>query len=287
VLAFFVSKAFLISVGINIILALSLYIPFSAGQWSLGIGAFMSMGAYAASILTVKYHLPFLPALVFSGIIVGFLGAIIAFPALRIKGIFLAIATLGLGEIVTAVFESWDYVGGLSGISGMHGTTVLNTYVIVAICVFCSWKLATSKLGLLCDALRQDELAAGSLGVNCTLVKVLAFSFGACMTAVAGALSAHYMFYIEPSVFDFNVTMTVVIFLVFGGMGTPWGAILGAVILTMLPEAIRDLMQWRMVVYGALLCLMMIFRPNGLITKDTIGTFKKIMKIEKWRALAR
>ena len=204
------SKAFLITVGINIILALSLYIPFSAGQWSLGIGAFMSLGAYSASLLTVRYNVPFLVALPISGILVGLLGAVIAFPALRIKGIFLAIATLGIGKIVTAVFESWNYVGGLSGMSGMRGTTVANTYAIAAVCILVSWMLANSRFGLLCDALRQDEVAADSLGVHCTQVKVLAFSLGACMTAIAGALSAHYMFYIEPSVFDFNATILVV-----------------------------------------------------------------------------
>ena len=201
------SDAFLMTVGINIILTLSLYIPFSAGQWSLGISAFMGLGAYTASVLTVKYHVPFLLAMPISGLFVGILGVIIAFPALRIKGIFLAIATLGLGEIVVAIFESWDYVGGLSGMSGMRGTTLTITYVIVAVCIFLSWKLANSRLGLLCNALRQDEVAADSLGVNCTLIKVLAFSSGACMTAIAGALSAHYMTYIEPSVFDFNAIL--------------------------------------------------------------------------------
>lgn len=281
------SKAFLITVGINIILALSLYIPFAAGQWSLGIGAFMSLGAYSASLLTVKYNVPFLAALPISGVLVGLLGAIIAFPALRIKGIFLAIATLGLGEIVTAVFESWDYVGGLSGLSGMRGTTIANTYVIAAICILVSWKLANSRFGLLCDALRQDEVAADSLGVHCTLVKVLAFSLGAGMTAIAGALSAHYMFYIEPSVFDFNATMLVVIFLVFGGLETPWGAIVGAILLTILPEAIRGLMQWRMVMYGALLCVMMMIRPNGLITRKSLQTLKRFLKLEGRHDFAR
>jgi branched-chain amino acid transport system permease protein len=278
------SDAFLMTVGINIILTLSLYIPFSAGQWSLGISAFMSLGAYTASVLTVKYHFPFLLALPLSGLFVGILGVIIAFPALRIKGIFLAIATLGLGEIVVAIFESWDYVGGLSGMSGMRGTTLTITYFIVAVCIFLSWKLANSRLGLLCSALRQDEVAADSLGVNCTFMKVLAFSAGACMTAIAGALSAHYMTYIEPSVFDFSATMLVVIFLVFGGLETPWGAILGAILLTLVPELIRGLMQWRMVVYGTLLCLMMIIRPNGLITKASVSSLKTLVGFRQGKA---
>ncbi len=286
-LGIFSSDAFLITVGINIILTLSLFIPFYAGQWSLGISAFMSLGAYASSILTVKYHLPFIPALLLSSLFVGLLGVIIAFPALRIKGIFLAIATLGLGEIVVAVFESWNYVGGLSGLSGMRGTNVANTYIIVAICILLSWKLANSRLGLLCSALRQDEVAADSLGAHCTLIKVLAFSLGACMTAIAGGLSAHYMFYIEPSVFDINATLLIVIFLVFGGLETPWGAILGAILLTFIPECIRGLMQWRMVVYGALLCLMMVIRPNGLITKDSIQKMKRMLGFKKEYDLAR
>lgn len=286
-LRFVFSDAFLITMGINIILTLSLYIPFSAGQWSLGIGGFMSLGAYGASVLTVKYHVPFFGALLLSGLFVGLVGAVFAFPALRIKGIFLAIATLGLGEIVTTVFNSWDYVGGLSGMSGMRGTTVANTYVIVAACIFLSWMIANSRLGLLCDALRQDELAADSLGVNCTLVKVLSFSLGACMTAVAGALFAHYIFYIEPSIFEFNTTMMVVIFLVFGGLETPWGAVAGAVLLTLLPELIRGLMEWRMVVYGALLCVMMVIRPNGLITKELIRTAKAFLRMGRPRAVAR
>jgi branched-chain amino acid transport system permease protein len=286
-LGLLISDAFLITVGINIILTLSLFIPFYAGQWSLGISAFMSLGAYTSSLLTVKYHFPFIPALLLSALFVGLLGVILAFPALRIKGIFLAIATLGLGEIVVAVFESWDYVGGLSGLSGMRGTNVTNTYIIVGICILLSWKLANSRLGLLCSALRQDEVAADSLGVHCTLIKVLAFSFGASMTAVAGALSAHYMYYIEPSVFDFNTTMLVVIFLVFGGLETPWGAILGAFLLTLIPESIRGLLQWRMVVYGVVLCLMMVIRPNGLITKNSLLWIKRALGFERPHDLAR
>jgi branched-chain amino acid transport system permease protein len=235
----------------------------------------------------VKYHVPFLGALLLSGISVGLMGAVFAFPALRIKGIFLAIATLGLGEIVTTVLNSWEYVGGLSGMSGMRGTTVANTYVIVATCIFISWIIANSRFGLLCDALRQDELAADSLGVNCTLVKVSAFSLGASMTAVAGALFAHYIFYIEPSVFEFNTTMMVVIFLVFGGLETPWGAVVGAVLLTLLPELIRGLMEWRMVVYGALLCVMMVIRPNGLITKESIRMAKTFLRMGKRHAVTR
>jgi branched-chain amino acid transport system permease protein len=123
--------------------------------------------------------------------------------------------------------------------------------------------------------------------VHCTLVKVLAFSLGACMTAIAGALSAHYMFYIEPSVFDFNATILVVIFLVFGGLETPWGAVVGAILLTLLPEAIRGLMQWRMVIYGALLCVMMMIRPNGLITKESLRTLKRVLKVEGHHDFAR
>jgi branched-chain amino acid transport system permease protein len=282
-----ISDAILITVGINIILTLSLYIPFSAGQWSLGVSAFMSLGAYTSAILTVKYHIPFIAAIIISGLSVGLFGVIIALPALRIKGIFLAIATLGLGEIVSVIFESWNYVGGLAGFSGMRGTNLINTYIIVGICILFSWKLANSKLGLLFNSLRQDEVAANSLGVNCTLIKMLAFGFGSCMTAVAGALFAHYMYYIEPFVFDFNLTILVLIFLIFGGLETPWGAIVGAIILTLLPEYIRGLMQWRMIIYGTLLCIMMFFRPNGLITKGSILKMKQLLKTEKHYALGK
>lgn len=270
------SDTVLIYVGINIILALSLYITLSTGQISLGQGAFMGIGAYVAGVLTVKFGWPLLAAMLAALIVTGGFGALIGFPALRLKGIYLAIATLGMGEVIRVFFNSFHYTGGLEGFSGMTGTTLGLVYLTVAACLVFTWILTTSRLGWAFKAVHEDEIAAQTMGLNITYVKVLAFSISAALAALAGALYGHFMYFINPESFGFHTSLLILFYVIFGGAETLWGAALGAVILTILPEYFRGLEQWRMVVYGVIIIIMMVVRPQGLIASSTVGKVKKL-----------
>lgn len=261
-------------VGINIIMTLGLYITISTGQFSLGHAAFAGIGAYVASLLTVNFHWSLVPAMLVAAAFAGIFGAIFALPALRTKGIYLTILSLGLGELVRVFFSTFEYTGGISGFGGMRGTTVGVVFSTLLVSLLAVWFLMRSPLGKAFQVVGEDEKVAGILGLNTTMLKVLAFGIGAAVTALGGVLYAHLMFFIEPAVFEYNHSVLLLIFLVFGGLETMWGAVLGAMILTLLPEFVRDLEQWRMVMYGVILIVMMTARPQGLITRQLLSGAK-------------
>lgn len=254
-------------IGINIIMTLGLYVTISTGQFSLGHAAFAGIGAYAASVLTVNFHWSLVPAMLVAAVFSGVFGAIFAVPALRTKGIYLTILSLGLGEVVRVFFSTFDYTGGVAGFGGMRGTTPGVVLITVLISLTVVWILMRSPLGQAFQVVGEDETVAGALGLNTTMLKVLAFGFGAAVTALGGALYAHLMFFIEPGAFNYGHSVLLLIFLVFGGYETMWGAVLGAVVLTLLPEYVRGLDEWRMAMYGLILVIMMVVRPQGLLTR--------------------
>lgn len=256
--------------GINIILALSLYITISTGQLSLGHAAFMGVGAYTSSVLTVQFGLPLITAMLISAVSAGMLGFLIGFPALRIKGIYLAICTLGFGEIIQVCMRNIEYIGGASGYSGMSGTTlplVLLTALLVLLFIL---YMNTTRMGWAFKAVEQDEVAAQSMGLNVTFFKISAFTISAAIAGIAGSLYAHFMFFIDPHGFGFHHSLLILFFVLFGGTQTPWGAVVGAFTLTLIPELFRGLAEWRMLIYGLIIIMMMIIRPQGLITEPTI-----------------
>lgn len=261
-------------IGINVIMTLGLYITISTGQFSLGHAAFAGIGAYVASVLSVNMHWHLVPAMLVASAFAGVFGAIFAIPALRTKGIYLTILSLGLGELVRVFLSTFEYTGGISGFGGMRGTTPGLVFSTLLVSLFVVWYLMRSPLGLAFQVVGEDEKVAGTLGLNTTMLKVLAFGIGAAVTALGGALYAHLMFFIEPAVFEYNHSVLLLIFLVFGGLETMWGAVLGAVVLTLLPEYVRDLEQWRMAMYGLILIIMMTVRPQGLLTRHLISRAK-------------
>ncbi|MHB8170527.1 MAG: branched-chain amino acid ABC transporter permease [Thermincolia bacterium] len=266
-----------IYVGINIILALSLYITLSTGQISLGQGAFMGIGAYTAGVLTVKMGWPLLLAMVVAAVFTAGVGIAVGFPALRLRGIYLGIATLGIGEMVRVFLNNFHYTGALEGFSGMSGTSMWLVYLMVVLCILFTWRLTNSRLGWAFKAVHEDEIAAQTMGLNITYVKLTAFGISAAMAALAGGLYGHFMYYIHPENFGFHTSLLILFYVIFGGVATYWGAVIGAAILTVLPEYIRELDQWRMVVYGIIIIIMMIVRPEGLISGSTMAKGKKLM----------
>lgn len=265
-------------VGVNIILALSLYITFAAGQFSLGVVAFMAIGAYLSSIMTVKFGCSIYVAMILAGIASGFFGILIAYPAIRLRGFYLAIASIGLIEIVRVFFKNFEYTGGSAGFPGMVGTTIPLLYTVVGICLVFTWKLENSRIGLNFEAIKENDLVAESLGIDSTYFKVVAFGIGAVMAGLGGALYAHYMFFIDPHSFGFHRALVILLYLVFGGLESMWGAVIGALVLTILPEIIPGLGEWRMIFYGLILIFVMNLRPQGVISRIFVKRVESLAK---------
>ena len=256
--------------GVNIIMAWSFYIIISTGQLSVGNSAFMAIGAYAAGVATVNFKVPLVIALVLSLVIGALSGLIVGFPALRVRGIYLAMMTIGIEEVVQSSLRNFQYVGGAMGFKGMRGVTVWIVFVAVVGLALFIWRLESSRLGRSFSAVRDDEMVASTMGLNTTYIKVLAFSIGAAMASLAGALYAHYMMFIAPEHFDIWQSFLPTFFVILGGVQTFWGAAIGAIILTVIPEYFRPLKEWRIIVYGLIIVAMMAYRPEGLISRAMV-----------------
>lgn len=253
--------------GIYIILALGLnLITGVTGQLSFGHAAFMSIGAYTAALLTLKLHLPFVLSLLAGGCMACLWGVLIGFPTLRLTGDYLGIATLGFGEIVLVVFTNMQITGGAIGLAGIpRNTNIFVVYLLVAITVYCMYRIQYSRFGRALLAIREDEIAAAAMGINTTIYKVQAFAIGAFFAGLGGGLYAHLLQYLNPNDFGFARSFEILNFVVLGGLGSIPGTILGTVVLTLAPEFLRFIAEYRMMIYGLLLVVMMIFRPNGLL----------------------
>jgi len=254
-------------IGINLIMALGLnLITGVTGQLSLGHAAFMSIGAYSSAIATVNYHLPFLLGVLIGGLVAGLFGLIIGFPTLRLTGDYLAIATLGFAEIVRVQFTNMKITNGAIGFLGIQGSTTFPIVMtIVVLTIFAMVWLENSRNGRAMLAIREDEVASSAVGINTTLYKIQAFAIGAFCAGVGGALFAHTTTFIQPTDFGFLKSVDILSIVVLGGLGSIPGTIIGAIVLTAAPEALRSLSNYRMMVYGLLLIVIMIFRPYGLL----------------------
>jgi branched-chain amino acid transport system permease protein len=250
------------------------------GQISLGQTGFMSIGAYASAVCTVKFGLPYVPAVLIGGMCAAIVGFILGIPALRIKGIYLLLLTLGFGEIVRVVFINIDYVGAAAGFPGIpyQEHTLLYAYGTVLILIIFFNRLRKSRMGRACQAVGNDEDAAEVIGVNITAVKLIAFSGGAFIAGIGGGIFAHYQEYIEPLMFDVMHAVELIVFTIFGGIQIFWGPIFGAFVLTLVPEFLRVIQEWRMELYGALLILMMIVRPQGIISLNSVRSIENALR---------
>jgi len=266
--------------GIYIIMALSFYLPFITGQISLAQAGFMAIGAYGSAVCTAKWGIPYVPAVLFGGVIAGVLGFVLGVPALRIKGIYLLLLTLGFGEIIRVVFINFNYVGAAEGFPGIpyQKYTGLYAYAVIFILIIFFSRLRNSRMGRAFQAIGNDETAAEVLGVNITSAKLMAFSVGAFIAGIGGGIFAHYQEYIEPLMFGVMHAVEFIVFVIFGGIQIFWGPIFGAFVLTLLPEFFRAIQEWRMEIYGVLLIVMMIIRPQGVIGLDTIQAIEKLFQ---------
>ena len=256
----------LIFAGINIILAASLnLINGYTGQFSLGHAGFMAVGAYVGVVLTTNFQMAFPVAILAGGVTAGLLGALIGLPTLRLRGDYLAIATLGLGEIVRIVIINVPYVGGAAGFKGIqHLTDFTWVFFLMLATLFLIKNFVNSRHGRACLAIRENEIAAESMGVNTTVYKVLAFTIGAFFAGVAGVLFGHNMYILSPASFTFMQSFNILIMVVMGGLGSMTGSIAGALVVTFLSAALASFPNARMIIYALALILLMFYRPQGL-----------------------
>lgn len=253
--------------GINIILAVSLnLINGFTGQLSLGHAGFMAIGAFASVIMTTLLEYPFIIGIIIAMLAAAVAGFIIGVPTLRLKGDYLAIATLGFGEIIRVVLQNIDYIGGPAGISGIAKMTtwpVLFAAVVVTIVVIVN--MINSSYGRAIISVREDEVAAEIMGINTTKYKVLAFVVGAAFAGLAGALYAHYFYIVKPETFNFLKSFDILVMVVLGGLGSTTGAVIAAMFITVLNAFLQEYAAVRMIIYALILIIVMIYRPQGLL----------------------
>ncbi|NYE23262.1 branched-chain amino acid ABC transporter permease [Pigmentiphaga litoralis] len=255
-----------LSLGTNALLALSIWLTLACGMLAMANAAFMGIGAYTAAILTTNYEVSF-PVALLGGMAAPMLVAfIIGKPTLRLSGVYLAMATLGFGEVVRVFIlntESWT--GGALGLNGIPqqtewwhvGLAVLLTLVLL-------YRLRRSKIGRAFEAIKEDETAAGLMGVDVNNTKLLAFVLGALLAGLAGALNAHLTFFIGPNEYGFDRGVEILTMTILGGIGSIAGPVVGAVILTLLPEMLRAFNDFRLVINGLILILIVLFLPKGI-----------------------
>jgi branched-chain amino acid transport system permease protein len=272
----------LITIGIYVILALSLNIITGyAGQISLGHAAFMGIGAYTSALLYTKAGFSFWPAFLAAGAMAGLVGAVLAIPCLRVREDFLAITTMGINFVVEAVFLYIPFFGAGMGIGGINPPSLLGVEIsktgflalvllVIVLTIAADRWLTRSWVGLAWSAIREDEAAAGAMGVDVVRFKVLAFALGSAGAGFAGSLYAHFLTFIMPVNFNFAQSMVILSMVVFGGIGTLCGPIVGAIVLGALPEISRPAMEYRTLLYGVLLLLLMRYQPSGILGEQSL-----------------
>ena len=277
----------LATICINIILAVSLNLVTGfTGQFSLGHAGFMSIGAYVGALINMEMNstLGFLVGILAGAVAAAIVGILIGIPTLRLKGDYLAIATLGMAEIIRVVFLNMDDItNGAAGLNGIpRFTNWMWLFIFTALTIILISNFVRSSHGRACISIREDEIAAESMGINTTMYKVMAFAIGAFFAGIAGALYSSYFYFIKPNIFGFMKSIDILVIVVFGGMGSITGSVIAAVVLAVLTTFLQSYSELRMIIYALLLIVIMIFRPQGLMgTKEITDLFKIVKKNEK------
>lgn len=277
------TQSLLVPIGVNIILAVSLNLTVGfLGELTLGHAGFMSVGAYAGCLFTIYCNLPvwieFPLALIIGGLVAAIFGVIIGIPALRLNGDYLAIVTLAFGEIIRSVLNNVKFTGGAGGLKGIDKTSNFTiAYILVILILIVITNVVRSRHGRAIMAIRDNIIAAQSVGINIVYYKLVAFVGAAFFAGVAGVLYGHNLGILKPSTFDFNKSIEILVIVVLGGMGNITGSVIAAIIITLLPEVLRDLADYRMLIYSIALIVMMLFSSNPTLVEFR----KKIFKTKK------
>jgi len=267
-------------IGINAILALSVWLTLYTGQLTLGNAAFMAVGAYGAALLGMRAGVPFPLGLAAGALLSAALALPLGLAVFRLRGVYLAIATIGFGEVVRVVLLTLPFTGKALGLNGIPPITQLwHIYLSLAVVAFVLWRVQGSTVGRAWAAIREDEIAAASQGIAIRRYKLAAFVAGAAVAAWAGGLSAHLNFSIEPGDFGFTRAVQMLVFAVVGGTPSVAGPIFGATLLTALPEILRPLKEYRDIFAGLILMGVIIYLPRGLVTLAELRKTRRLREI--------
>ena len=267
-------------IGVNALLALSVWLTLYAGQLTLGNAAFMGVGAYVSALLGRHLDTPFPVALLIGSVAAAALALPLGAIVFRLRGVYLAIATLAFGEIVRVVLLATPITGRGQGLNGIPPKTELwHIYLSVLVVAYVLWRVQGSTIGRAWAAIREDEIASASQGIAVGRHKLAAFVIGALIAGWAGGLSAHVTFSIDPSDFGFTKAVQVLVFAVVGGIPNVFGPILGAGLLTALPELLRPLKDYRDIFQGAILLLVIVYLPRGLVTFVDVRRTRRLARI--------
>jgi branched-chain amino acid transport system permease protein len=256
----------LVLLAVNVVFAYGGFLPLAAGQLNLGLAGFAAIGAYASAYLSNVFKLAPLIAIPVAGIVAGALALVVAVPVLRTRGIYLALATFALGQIVQAIILNLEVVGGAAGYpvaAFIRFPTIAAAAIIVVVLV---WLLFATRFGIAVTAVHDDESAAELMGIDVRAFQIAAFALGSTIAGVGGGLYAHHFSFIEAQYFNVSLSITIVLYVLLGGTQTVLGPLLGAAVFTLLPEFLRASAHWRYVAFAAAVIVIMALRPEGLVT---------------------
>ena len=256
--------------GINVIFAYGIYVTAAAGQLNLGGAGFQAIGAYACALLSATYGISIFWTLVFSTLVGAAIGFLIAFPILRTRGVYMVLATFAFAEVVVGIILNSELLGGSMGLivsDYIEWQSILWTTIGVIIFVF---YLMSTPLGLAMRAVHDDEAVATIMGVNNRAIQVGALALGGALAGLSGALYAYYFGFVEVQYFNAFLSIFVLLYVLIGGTQTAWGPLIGATFFTLIPEALRMGEDWRFLIFGVLIVVMMIIRPEGIVTRDAL-----------------
>jgi branched-chain amino acid transport system permease protein len=263
-------EGMLVLLAINVVLAYAAFLPMAAGQLNLGVAGFAAIGGYASAFISNNSLVPALLAIPLGGLAAGLVALVVAVPVLRTRGIYLALATFALGQIVQATILNLAVVGGAAGypVATFIRFPPLAAFAITVVMLVCL--LFSTRLGIAITAVHDDEQVAAVMGMDVRALQVTAFVLGSVIAGIGGGLYAHHFSYIEAQYFNISLSISIVLYVLFGGTQTVVGPLLGAAVFTLLPELLRGSAQWRYVVFAAILIVVMVVRPQGLVTANEL-----------------
>jgi branched-chain amino acid transport system permease protein len=267
------AEGVLVLLAINVVFAYGAFLPVAAGQLNLGIAGFAAIGGYASAYLTTKTATPVLIAIPLGGIAAGIIAVAVAVPVLRTRGIYLALATFALGELVRATILNLEVVGGAAGypVSAYIGLPIIAGFAVAVVALV--GLLFSTRFGIAITAVHDDERVADLMGLDVRAFQIAAFVFGSVIAGIGGGLYAHHFSYIEAQYFNISMSMSIVLSVLFGGTQSVVGPLLGAIVFTLLPELLRASAQWRYVLFAAIVIVVMVVRPQGLMTAALVRRF--------------
>jgi branched-chain amino acid transport system permease protein len=256
----------LVLLAINVVYAYAAYLPVAAGQLNLGIAGFAAIGGYSSAYISNTFGMPPLLSIAVGGLVAGLIGLAVAVPVLRTRGIYLALATFALGEIVRASILNLEVVGGAAGYPVMAFIRFPTVALVALGVTILVWLLFATRFGIAITAVHDDERVADLMGLDVRAFQVAAFTIGSAIAGIGGGLYAHHFSYVEAQYFSISLSISIVLYVLFGGTQSVVGPLLGAIVFTLLPELLRGSAQWRYVLFAAILIVVMVVRPQGLIT---------------------